>query len=228
MGIHAESFIEAVKNKYNFITNKQVAEHFGVTRARISQWLKTNKIPLKYVNSEGQTISDSEEKAKLYQTVIKKQLDHIALLEKELKEFKSKRKIFYKEVADNWQYDVKLVTKFSSLNELEPSEIKTVKTTIEDRNDYLGYTKEEFEDHFNNWATSSLFIQEEVYLLSQSHEKRRITAIRNAMDSFTLSNKIQMIKKDGSLIWAIYRSYYNLSENVAITKIQILDSLNKE
>ena len=28
---------------------------------------------------------------------------------------------------------------------MEPSEIKTVKTTIEDRNDYLGYTKEEFE-----------------------------------------------------------------------------------
>ena len=228
MGIHAESFIEAVKNKYNFITNKQVAEHFGVTRARISQWLKTNKIPLKYINSEGQTISDSEEKAKLYQTVIKKQLDHITLLEKELEDFKSKREIFYKEVSDNWQYDVKLVTKFSSLNELEPADIKTVKTSVEDRNDYLGYTKQEFEDHFNNWATSSLFIQEEVYLLSQSHEKRRITAIRNAMDSFTLSNKIQMIKKNGDLVWAIYRSYYNLSENVAITKIQILDSLHKE
>ncbi len=228
MGINAESFIEAVKNKYNFITNKQVAEHFGVTRARVSQWLQTNKIPLKYVNSEGQTISDSEEKAELYQTVIKKQLDHITLLEKELKDFKNKREIFYKEVSDNWQYDVKLVTKFSSLNELEPVDIKTVKTTVEDRNDYLGYTKEEFEDHFNNWATSSLFIQEEVYLLSQSHEKRRITAIRNAMDSFTLSNKIQMIKKNGDLVWAIYRSYYNLSENVAITKIQILDSLHKE
>ena len=228
MGINAESFIEAVKNKYNFITNKQVAEHFGVTRARISQWLKTNKIPLKYINSEGQTISDSEEKAKLYQTVIKKQLDHITLLEKELEDFKSKREIFYKEVSDNWQYDVKLVTKFSSLNELEPADIKTVKTSVEDRNDYLGYTKQEFEDHFNNWATSSLFIQEEVYLLSQSHEKRRITAIRNAMDSFTLSNKIQMIKKNGDLVWAIYRSYYNLSENVAITKIQILDSLHKE
>ena len=48
------------------------------------------------------------------------------------------------------------------------------------------------------------------------------------MDSFTLSNKIQMIKKNGDLVWAIYRSYYNLSENVAITKIQILDSLHKE
>ena len=69
MSINADNFIEGVKNKYNFITNKQVAEHFGVTRARISQWLKTNKIPLKYLNSEGQTISDSEEKAKLYQTI---------------------------------------------------------------------------------------------------------------------------------------------------------------
>ena len=59
MSINADSFIEAIKNKYNFITNKQVAEHFGVTRARISQWLKTNKIPLKYVNSERQAISDS-------------------------------------------------------------------------------------------------------------------------------------------------------------------------
>ena len=228
MGIHAESFIEGVKNKYNFITNKQVAEHFGVTRARISQWLKTNKIPLKYVNSEGQTISDSEEKAKLYQTVIKKQLDHIALLEKELKEFKSKRKIFYKEVADNWQYDVKLVTKFSSLNELEPVDIKTVKTTVEDRNDYLGYTKEEFEDHFNNWANSPLFIQEDIYILHQSHEKRRITAIQNNMDSFTISNKIRIFKKNGDPIWSIYKTYYDLSENLAITKIQFLDTLAKD
>ncbi len=164
----------------------------------------------------------------MYQTVIKKQLDHIALLEKELKEFKSKREIFYKEVADNWQYDVKLITEFTSLKELEPSDVKTMKTTIKNRNNYLGYTKEEFEDHFNNWATSPLFIQEDIYILHQSHEKRRITAIRNAMDSFTLSNKIQMIKKNGDLVWAIYRSYYNLSENVAITKIQILDSLHKE
>ena len=175
MSINANSFIEAVKSKYNFITNKQVAEHFGVTRARISQWLKTNKIPLKYLNSEGQTISDSEEKAKLYQAVIKRQLDHIALLEKKLKEFKRKRKIFYKEVADNWQYDVKLVTKFSSLNESEPVDIKTVKTTVEDRNDYLGYTKEEFEDHFNNWATSSLlFRRKYIYLASRMRKEESL------------------------------------------------------
>jgi len=228
MSINANSFIEAVKNKYNFITNKQVAEHFGVTRARISQWVRTNNIPLKYVNSEGHTISDSEEKNKLYQTVIKKQLDHINLLEKELEAIKSKRQIFYKEVSDNWQYDVKLITEFTSLKELEPSDVKTMKTTIKNRDNYLGYTKEEFEDHFNNCANSPLFIQEDIYILHQSHEKRRITAIRSAMDSFTVSNKIQLVKKDGGLIWAIYKSYYNLSENVAVTKIQILDSFHKE
>tara|TARA_B100001123_G_C15152463_1_gene964049 strand:- start:190 stop:876 length:687 start_codon:yes stop_codon:yes gene_type:complete len=227
LSIKADHFIKTVKKKYTLNTNKAVAEHFGVTRSRISQWLKSNKIPLKYINSEAQTISDSEEKAKFYEIIIKKQVDHIELLEKELNEWKSKPKIFYKEVADNWQYDVKLITKFSSLNELEPIEIITVKTTVKNRKYYLGYTKEEFEYHFNNWATSPLFIQEEVYSISRSHEKRRIIAIRNAMDSFTLSNKIQMRKKNGGLVWAIYRTYYSLNENIAVTKIQILDSLTK-
>lgn len=199
MSIKADHFIKTIKNKYTLNTNKEVAEHFGVTRARISQWLKANKIPLKYINSEAQTISDSEEKAKLYETIIKKQVDHIELLEKELIEWKSKPKIFYQEVADNWQYDVKLITKFSSLNELEPIDIKTVKTTVKDRKYYLDYTKAEFEYHFNNWATSPLFIKEEVYSISRSHEKRRITAIRNSMDSFTLSNKIHLRKKMGVL-----------------------------
>ena len=102
MSLSADHFIQAVKNRYNFITNKEVAEHFGVTRARISQWLQANKIPLKYISAEGQAISDSEGKSKFYQEIIKKQLDHIALLEKEIKEFNNRNKIFYKEVVDNW------------------------------------------------------------------------------------------------------------------------------
>lgn len=228
MSLSADHFIQAVKNRYNFITNKEVAEHFGVTRARISQWLQANKIPLKYISAEGQAISDSEGKSKFYQEIIKKQLDHIALLEKEIKEFNNRNKIFYKEVVDNWQYDVKLVTEFTSLKELEPSELKTMKTSVKDRDDYLGYTKEEFEYHWNNWATSPLFIQEDIYILHQSAEKRRITAIRSAIDTYTVSNRLQLVKKDGGLVWAMYRSYYNLAENIAVTKFQILDSIIEE
>jgi len=228
MEINAKNFIEDIKNKYNFITNKQVAEHFGVTRARISQWLQSNKIPLKYINSEDILEVSQKGRNELYQTVIKKQLDHIAILEEEIQAFQKNRKIFYKEVSDNWQYDVKVITTFASLKELQPSDITTVKTIIKNRSYFFGYTKEEFESHFNNWASSSLFDKDEVYKLSKSHEKRRITAIQNNMDSFTISNKIRIFKKNGDPIWSIYKTYYDLSENLAITKIQFLDTLAKD
>ena len=50
--MNSKAFIETVKQKYKYYTNKEVADHFGVTRSRISQWINSNKVPKRYIDKE--------------------------------------------------------------------------------------------------------------------------------------------------------------------------------
>ena len=81
--MNSKLFIETIKQKYKFYTNKEVADHFGVTRSRISQWINSNKVPRRYVDKERyqeiEMESGSSSEINDYKKIINKQLNHIEL-----------------------------------------------------------------------------------------------------------------------------------------------------
>jgi len=129
--LNSKLFIETIKQKYKFYTNKEVADHFGVTRSRISQWINSNKVPKRYIDKERYEEMDlkSEPSTEIndYKKIINKQLNHIELLEEKIKSDKFKRSTFIKEVADNWEYDIKILLVFNSLRETQMKDIVTSK-----------------------------------------------------------------------------------------------------
>ena len=48
----AMEFVDHVKKKYNLFTLKEVSEHYGLSKSRVSQWLNKNTIPPKYLKME--------------------------------------------------------------------------------------------------------------------------------------------------------------------------------
>ena len=220
-------FIETVKQKYKFYTNKEVADHFGVTRSRISQWINSNKVPKRYIDKEKYQEIDmkSEPSTEIndYKNIIKKQLNHIELLEDKIKSDRFKRSTFIKEVADNWEFDVKIIMQFNSLRETQLNEIVTSKVEVKDLKDYLGYSREEFKKNILNWSDSPIFDKEEVGKLHVISEKKRLSAIKHEIDSFVVSNHVRYFKKDGGFVWTIYRAHYDLNLNTCITKLKLLN-----
>ena len=219
-------FIETIKQKYKFYTNKEVADHFGVTRSRISQWINSNKVPRRYIDKERyqeiEMESGSSSEINDYKKIINKQLNHIDLLEEKIKSDKFKRSTFIKEVADNWDYDVKIILKFNSLRETQLEDIITSKVKVKELNDYLGYSREEFKNNMLNWLNSPIFNKEEIIKLHIISEKKRLSAIKHEIDSFVVSNHVRCFKKNGGYEWIIYRAHYDLNHGTCISKLKLL------
>ncbi|MBT89792.1 MAG: hypothetical protein CMN79_04800 [Spirochaetales bacterium] len=220
-------FIDSIKQKYKFYTNKEVAEYFGVTRSRVSQWLNTNKIPKRYIDKERyieeEKINHHNDTEIIdYKKIIKKQLNHIELLEERIELYKFKRETFIKEVHENWDYDVKISFIFNSLRKTLPEEVITSSVEVKKLNDYLGYTREEFKNNILSWLNSPMVDKKEVLKLYTLSEERRMNAIKNEIDSYIVSNHIKYYKKNGDSVWTIYRAYYDLNQNSCITKLKIL------
>ena len=224
--MNSKAFIETVKQKYKYYTNKEVADHFGVTRSRISQWINSNKVPKRYIDKERYEEMDlkSEPSTEIndYKKIINKQLNHIELLEEKIKSDKFKRSTFIKEVADNWEYDVKIILKFNSLRETQLEDIITSKVKVKKLNDYLGYSREEFKNNMLNWLNSPIFNKEEIIKLHIISEKKRLSAIKHEIDSFVVSNHVRYFKKDGGFVWTIYRAHYDLNQSTCVTKLKLL------
>ena len=224
--LNSKAFIETVKQKYKYYTNKEVADHFGVTRSRISQWINSNKVPKRYIDKERYEEMDlkSEPSTEIndYKKIINKQLNHIELLEEKIKSDKFKRSTFIKEVADNWDYDVKIILKFNSLRETQLEDIITSKVKVKKLNDYLGYSREEFKNNMINWLNSPIFNKEEIIKLHIVSEKKRLSAIKHEIDSFVVSNHVRCFKKDGGYEWIIYRAHYDLNHGTCISKLKLL------
>lgn len=226
--MNSKTFIETVKQKYKFYTNKEVADHFGVTRSRISQWINSNKVPKRYIDKERYEEIDlkSEPSTEIndYKKIINKQLNHIELLEEKIKSDKFKRSTFIKEVAENWDYDVKIILEFKTLNKTQIEEIVTSKVEVKTLNDYLGYSRKEFKEHVLNWSESPLFDKNELSKLHSISEEKRLNAIKHEIDSYIISNHVRYFKKDGSFIWALYRAHYDLNQSTCITKLKLLNA----
>ena len=47
--ISVDKFLEDVKEYYDLTSNSQVADHFGISRASVSQWKQLNHVPIKYL-----------------------------------------------------------------------------------------------------------------------------------------------------------------------------------
>jgi phage repressor protein C with HTH and peptisase S24 domain len=47
--ISVDQFLEDVKDRYDLINNSQVADHFGISKASVSQWKMLNHVPMKYL-----------------------------------------------------------------------------------------------------------------------------------------------------------------------------------
>ena len=223
----SKNFIEAVKEKYKYYTNKEVAEHFGVTRSRVSQWLNKNEIPKRYLDKERYYNMNVEKnpstELNTYKKIINKQINHIELLENKIELDKHKRLNFIKEVADNWDYDIKIILEFKTLNKTQIDEIVTSKVEVKTLNDYLGYSKKEFEKYILNWADSPLFDKNEINILHSNSEQKRLNAIKHEIDSYVISNHVRYFKKDGSYIWSIYRAHYDLNQSMCTTKLKLLN-----
>ena len=229
MTIDSKEFILKVKKIHGFYTNTEVANHFGVSRARISQWLNSDNIPRRYIDKESpKPIKTSMEKVNPennisdYKNIISKQINYINLLEEKISQSKMKHLIFVKEIASNWDFDIKILLEFSSLKETLPQEIITHKVELKTLDDYLGYSRENFINHLTNWINSPIFKKEDIELLHLSSEKKRLNALKNDIDSYTISNQIKYYKKDGSYIWGLYRAYYDLNQNTSEVKIKLL------
>ena len=224
--MNSKAFIETVKQKYKFYTNKEVADHFGVTRSRISQWINSNKVPKRYIDKERYEEMDlkSEPSTEIndYKKIINKQLNHIELLEEKIKSDKFKRSTFIKEVADNWEYDIKIILQFNTLRETQMEDIVTSKVEVKNLPDYLGYTREEFKNNILNWSDSPIFSKDEIAKLHVISEKKRLSAIKNEIDSYVVSNHVRYFKKDGSFVWTIYRAHYDLNQSTCVTKLKLL------
>ena len=48
----AQEFVDYVKQKHNLFTLKDISEHYGLSKSRVSQWIHNNKIPPKYLKLE--------------------------------------------------------------------------------------------------------------------------------------------------------------------------------
>jgi len=225
--LNSKIFIEKIKEKYKFYTNKEVADHFGVTRSRVSQWINTNKIPKRYLDTEKnlnlkKVSLDNTSELMNYKKIVQKQMNYIELLETKVESQKSQRNHFNKEIAANWEYDVKVKLSFNSLRATELEEVKIYDIKIKELSDYLGYTKEEFKNNVTNWLDSPMFNKDEIFLLHQKSEEKRISAIKHELDSYYVTDHVKYYKKNGKYVWGVYRAHFELNQNTCITKLKLL------
>ncbi len=77
----------------------------------------------------------------------------------------------------------------------------------------LGYAQSEFIDNTYNWTQGIMFANKEIRRINLEHNRRTILAKDLGLNHFDIRLTVQFIRKDKSISWGHYVSYYDMIKN---------------